>query len=79
VSAALRPDALPGGYVNLLGPDETEEAEAAYGPNRDRLVAIKDRVDPDGVFAATPFPTAARSSLPDEGLPALDRIAPAGA
>ncbi|MBU2670648.1 FAD-binding oxidoreductase [Actinoplanes bogorensis] len=56
LSEALRPEALPGGYVNLLADDETEQIAHAYGPNRDRLLAAKRRYDPDGVFRATPLP-----------------------
>ncbi|RJQ81017.1 FAD-binding oxidoreductase [Pseudonocardiaceae bacterium YIM PH 21723] len=56
--ATLAPHALPGGYPNLLGPDDQEQAAAAYGPNTARLRAVKARVDPDGVFTATPLPAA---------------------
>ncbi|WP_156935195.1 FAD-dependent oxidoreductase [Pseudonocardia spinosispora] len=54
--AALAPHALPGGYPNLLGPDDVDQADAAYGPNSARLLAVKARLDPDGVFTATPLP-----------------------
>ena len=46
--------ALPGGYPNLLGPDETERVRLAYGPNYERLRAAKRRYDPDGVFSGVP-------------------------
>ena len=49
----VRPYALPGGYPNLLAPDATDQIGAAYGPNAARLWMIKQRYDPDGVFAAT--------------------------
>ena len=53
----LAPFALPGGYANLLGPDEREQAADAYGGNAARLRALKRRYDPDGVFAsAIPLP-----------------------
>ena len=53
----LGPFALPGGYANLLGPDEREQAADAYGGNAARLLAVKRRVDPDGVFSsAIPLP-----------------------
>lgn len=55
-SASLREFALLGGYPNLLGPDDVEQADHAYGPNTSRLLAVKSRLDPDGVFAATPLP-----------------------
>ncbi|GHJ40885.1 BBE domain-containing protein [Streptomyces sp. TS71-3] len=47
---------LPGGYPNLLGPDETEQIAHAYGPNTERLLAAKRRFDPDRVFRAIPLP-----------------------
>jgi FAD/FMN-containing dehydrogenase len=55
-SAMLAPYALPGGYPNLLGPDDEHQAEAAYGPHTARLLAVKGRLDPDDVFTATPLP-----------------------
>ena len=57
-SAALEPHALPGGYPNLLGPDETAQIAQAYGANATRLLALKQRFDPTGVFTATPLPIA---------------------
>jgi FAD/FMN-containing dehydrogenase len=54
---SLAPFALPGGYANLLGPDDREQGAAAYGGNAARLRALKRRFDPDGVFAsAIPLP-----------------------
>ncbi len=54
---SLAPFALPGGYANLLGPNDREQAAAAYGGNASRLRAVKRRFDPDGVFAsAIPLP-----------------------
>ena len=54
---SLAPVALPGGYANLLGPDDREQAAAAYGGNAVRLRALKRRFDPEGVFAsAIPLP-----------------------
>ncbi|MBV9776125.1 MAG: FAD-binding oxidoreductase [Acetobacteraceae bacterium] len=54
---SLAPFALPGGYANLLGPDDREQARDAYGGNAARLRALKRRYDPDGVFAsAIPLP-----------------------
>lgn len=53
----LAPFALPGGYANLLGPEDREQAADAYGGNAARLLAAKRRFDPDGVFAsAIPLP-----------------------
>jgi FAD/FMN-containing dehydrogenase len=57
LSQSLAPFALPGGYANLLGPDNREQAARAYGGNAARLRALKRRFDPDGVFAsAIPLP-----------------------
>jgi hypothetical protein len=54
---SLAPFALPGGYANLLGPDDREQAAQAYGGNAARLRALKRRFDPDGVFSsAIPLP-----------------------
>jgi hypothetical protein len=59
VSQALAPCALPGGYPNLLGPDEHAQIAAAYGGNAKRLCNAKWRFDPEGLFTATPLPCAA--------------------
>jgi hypothetical protein len=53
---ALEPDALPGGYPNLLGPDAVAQITHAYGPNTERLLTAKHRYDPYNVFHATPLP-----------------------
>ena len=54
---SLAPFALPGGYANLLGPNDREQVAAAYGDNAARLRALKHRFDPDRVFAsAIPLP-----------------------
>ncbi len=54
---SLAPFALPGGYANLLGPDDREQAAAAYGGNAGRLRVLKHHFDPDGVFASViPLP-----------------------
>ncbi len=54
---ALAPFALPGGYANLLAPDQQEQIAQAYGANADRLREMKQRFDPDGVFSsAIPLP-----------------------
>jgi FAD/FMN-containing dehydrogenase len=56
LSCALAPIALPGGYANLLGPDDREQIAYAYGGNLARLQDIKRRFDPDHVFSAIPLP-----------------------
>ena len=52
LSADLAAVALPGGYVNLLAPDEEERVRLFYGPSAARLLAIKRRVDPNDMFRA---------------------------
>jgi hypothetical protein len=52
VCEALAPAALPGGYPNLLGPDDVEQLVLAYGANTGRLRELKRRYDPDDVFAS---------------------------
>jgi FAD/FMN-containing dehydrogenase len=55
---ALTPDALPGGYPNMLSPADHAQTARAYGPNAARLMAAKARFDPDAIFSATPLPAA---------------------
>ena len=64
--AALEPFSLPGGYVNFLGPETPDQIANSYGPNTQRLLAVKSAVDPDSLFAATPLPigTADAGSTP---------------
>jgi hypothetical protein len=66
VVQALDPVALPGGYPNLLGPDDNERALESYGGNLDRLLAAKRRYDPDNLFAS------AVPALPVRGWPKRD-------
>jgi FAD/FMN-containing dehydrogenase len=56
VSGAIAPHAMPGGYPNLLGPDDREQISEAYEDNAIRLRAAKTHYDPDGVFTAIPLP-----------------------
>lgn len=56
LSEALAPQAFPGGYANLLGPGEHDQIANAYGDNTARLIAAKNRYDPDAVFTAIPLP-----------------------
>lgn len=57
VSRTLAPAALPGGYPNMLGPDDRDQIELAYGSNITRLLDVKQRFDPDGIFtSAIPLP-----------------------
>ncbi|MFE5111351.1 FAD-binding oxidoreductase [Streptomyces sp. NPDC056663] len=56
LTSALELEALPGGYPNLLGTDEVAQIAHAYGPNTERVLALKRRFDPDNVFRAIPLP-----------------------
>jgi FAD/FMN-containing dehydrogenase len=49
--ASLQPHMAGGAYVNYLVNEPEERVRAAYGPaTYDRLVALKDRYDPDNFF-----------------------------
>jgi FAD/FMN-containing dehydrogenase len=52
-SEVMRPFAIGAAYPNFVAADEGEERLiSAYGPNKyGRLVALKDRYDPNNVFA----------------------------
>ena len=50
VFRAASPYALGSVYVNFLTQEEVDRVGAAYGPNYDRLVAVKRRYDPDNLF-----------------------------
>jgi FAD/FMN-containing dehydrogenase len=52
VSENLAPHALPGGYPNMLGPDDYEQTAHAYGANTGRLQQLKRLFDPDSVFTS---------------------------
>ena len=52
LSDELADAALPGGYPNLLAPDEPQRVQLAYGPNAKRLLDIRRRYDPDGIFSS---------------------------
>jgi FAD/FMN-containing dehydrogenase len=47
---ALAPHMADAAYVNYLDNDDASRVRAAYGPNWERLVALKRRYDPDNVF-----------------------------
>jgi len=48
--AAMHPFASQGTYVNFMAADESDRVRAAYGPNYERLVAVKNRYDPTNIF-----------------------------
>ena len=52
LSENLAPHALPGGYPNMLGPDDHDQTAQAYGANIGRLQRAKRLFDPDGVFTS---------------------------
>jgi FAD/FMN-containing dehydrogenase len=47
---AMGPFAVRGAYVNSLGNEGEDRVREAYGPNYDRLAAIKAIYDPTNVF-----------------------------
>lgn len=49
---AMEPHSTGSVYVNFLTDEGEARVRAAYGPNYDRLAAIKTRYDPDNVFRA---------------------------
>jgi FAD/FMN-containing dehydrogenase len=51
LAGALKPYAAAGAYLNFLGDEGAERVRAAFGPEKyARLVALKDRYDPDNLF-----------------------------
>ena len=49
-SAAIRPFASGGVYVNYLGEEGADRIKAAYGPKYEKLVAVKKKYDPKNLF-----------------------------
>ncbi len=47
---AMRPFSTGGVYVNNLGEEGEERIRAAYGPNLQRLAAVKSMYDPENLF-----------------------------
>jgi hypothetical protein len=59
---AFEPIALPGGYPNLLGPDDADRAAKSFGTNVERLARVKQLYDPENVFcSAIPLPIGCRA------------------
>ena len=52
LSQNLAPHSLPGGYPNMLGPDDYGQTAHAYGDNIGRLQRVKQIFDPAGVFSS---------------------------
>jgi FAD/FMN-containing dehydrogenase len=47
---AAAPFASSGAYVNFMTQEEGDRIRAAYGPNYDRLVKVKNKYDPNNLF-----------------------------
>lgn len=47
----MAPYLAEGSYLNFTDPDLTDWRTAYYGANYPRLLEIKRRVDPEGLFA----------------------------
>jgi len=52
--AAMQPFVAGRVYVNYLGADEADRIREAYGPNYDRLAALKKKYDPTNFFRLNP-------------------------
>ena len=50
VFKATEPYATGGAYVSFLTQEETDRVAAAYGPNHQKLVALKKKYDPGNMF-----------------------------
>ena len=62
---SFEPIAFAGGYPNLLARDDADRAAESFGPNTERLLAVKRRYDPANLFrSALPLP-------PDRNAPAV--------
>ncbi|SFI94917.1 FAD/FMN-containing dehydrogenase [Nocardioides psychrotolerans] len=48
--AALEPHTSDGGYINFMAEDDQSRIRANYGPNYERLAAIKKAYDPTNLF-----------------------------
>ena len=48
--SALRPYLVEGSYSNYVSDEGDAVERAAYGPNYDRLVALKNKYDPTNLF-----------------------------
>ena len=64
---AVRPFLVAGSYVNYVSDEGDTFARAAYGPNYDRLVALKNKYDPTNFFRMN------HNIKPSGAMPAADR------
>jgi hypothetical protein len=46
----MKPFSTGGVYVNNLAEEDEDQVRAAYGPHYARLVAVKNKYDPDNFF-----------------------------
>ena len=51
LAAAMSKYARPGIFLNFVADEGTDRVRDTYGPHWDRLVALKDRYDPDNLFS----------------------------
>ncbi|MEN0054397.1 MAG: FAD-binding oxidoreductase [Mucilaginibacter sp.] len=56
LSASVSKQAIPGGYPNILGPDEHEQIAQSYGTNLTKLQQIKHQYDPTNLFKGISIP-----------------------
>ncbi|WP_189014753.1 FAD-binding oxidoreductase [Paenarthrobacter histidinolovorans] len=49
-AAELAPHSEAGGYINFMDSEDQSRVRSNYGPNWDRLVAIKSKYDPGNLF-----------------------------
>jgi hypothetical protein len=47
---AMRPFSTGAVYVNNLGDEGEDRVRAAYGPNYQKLVTLKNKYDPENLF-----------------------------
>lgn len=46
----MRPFLIEGSYVNYVSDEGDASARVSYGPNYDKLVALKNKYDPTNLF-----------------------------
>jgi FAD/FMN-containing dehydrogenase len=51
LAAAIKPHTRPGVFLNFVANEGTDRVRSTYGANWDRLVAVKDKYDPENLFA----------------------------
>ncbi len=47
---AMKPWGVGGAYINFMGEESQDRVRAAYGPNYERLIALKSKYDPNNLF-----------------------------